>query len=308
MNLLITGGSGFIGRNLIQYLINKYPDYKIVNLDQESWDYNKVQYTLIRGDIRNQELVSKTIIEHQIQALINLAHDTSESGIKQVESNICGQYILLDTARENQLERFIYISSNKVYAGNPDNISPKAVLETNPIQAHDFESAHKISADSLALAFYHTHQLPVIILRPAETLGPWLKPKHLISLLITSALQNNPLPIYQEGKKAQDWLYIDDLCTAIDQIIHLKTINGEIFNLGWGAQHSILDIAKLILNNLDRPESLIRFVAEEKQVFSSPPLDSAKAKSVLKWEPKTTFTESLQKTIQWFQNNPGWWQ
>ncbi|MBU1110071.1 NAD-dependent epimerase/dehydratase family protein [Patescibacteria group bacterium] len=308
MRILITGGSGFVGRNLTTYLIDKYPDYSVVNFDRSEWSFGKRQYFYVAGDIRNQELVSRTIKEYQIDSLINLANDTSGPEIKQIESNVCGQFVLLNEAGENSLERFVYLSSDGVYVPSKEGLS-SPVLEEDSVIAHDLPSACKIAAESLAMSAYHTRNLPIVILRSVDCLGSWLKPGHLISLLIASALQNNSLPIYHEGRKQQDWLHVSDLCIATDKALHLKTITGEIINLGWGVPHSVLDTAKLILASTDKPETLIKFIEEEnnREVTGAPPLDSAKAEKLLGWKPAINFSDTLNNTVDWFKKNPDWW-
>ncbi|OQX50804.1 hypothetical protein B5M47_03050 [candidate division CPR3 bacterium 4484_211] len=298
MNILLAGGSGTVGRNLINYLLERYPSYHLVNFDRQDWELGRKQYTFIKGDIRREELVEKTIKEHEIQTVINLAHE-NKSGIQQIETNFCGHYVLLNKSHQARIKKFIHLSSDVIYSTTAEAALNKPAVETDPVSAANMDSAGRIGAEALSLAYYKTYQLPVTILRPASILGPHLKPDNLISLFISSALKNDPLPIYHEGQSSQDWLYASDLCLAIDKVLHNKKVEGEIFNLGLGIKHSILDTAKLILVNLDKPESLLRFMEEKTPLFSRPALNIDKAKRLLGWEPQIGFNEALKRTIDY---------
>lgn len=307
MKILITGGSGFVGRNLIPYLIRQYPHCRITNLDREEWVLDKKQYSFRQGDIRKQEFVDKVIKEDDIEMLINLVDDDSPETVKQIESNVCGQYVLLKLAIENKLERFLFLSSDDVYTRHGKTFS-QPVTESDTAEASDLASAYKISAESLAKSFYHQYQAPIIIFRCPACLGPWLQPKTLPGLLISNALLNNTLPLYHEGKKSQEWLHISDLCRAIDKALHLKTLQGEIYNLGWETTYTVLEMSKIILTYLGKAESLIHFLESEKSCLSKPALDTSRSAKSLGWKPETSFTEALQKTVDWYQDHPDWWQ
>jgi len=314
LKILITGGAGFIGSNFIRYMLSKYPDYKIVNLDKLTYAGNldnlrdiekDPRYKFIKGDICDKKTVERAMKD--CDAVINFA---AESHVDRsiidagtfVKTDIFGTYILLETAKKYNIEKYIQISTDEVYG----SIKEGSFKETDPLKPNSPYSASKASADLLVRSYYITHNLPVLITRSSNNYGPYQYPEKLIPLFTINALNNKPLPVYGTGNNVRDWLYVLDNCSGIDTVLHKGKI-GEVYNIGGNTEKTNLEITYLILEVLDKPKSLITFVEDRKGHDFRYSLDTTKIES-LGWKREYNFEEAMKETIEWYKNNEWWWR
>ncbi|WP_040204251.1 dTDP-glucose 4,6-dehydratase [Neobacillus jeddahensis] len=317
MNLLITGGAGFIGSNFIQYMFEKHPDYHIINVDKLTYAGNlenlkdiqeSNHYAFIRGDILNKELLDYLVTTTEIDLIVNFAAESHvdrsiTNSTRFVQTNIVGTQVLLDVAREHGL-RFIQISTDEVYGSLGAN---GYFTEQTPISPNSPYSASKASADFLVRSYYETFGLPVNITRCSNNYGPFQYPEKFIPLMVIKALTGQSLPIYGDGKNIRDWLHVKDHCSAIDLIIHRAT-PGEIYNIGGHNEHKNIEIAETILETLGVSKHLITFVPDRLGHDYRYAIDSSKLQTELGWKPKFSFTEGLLETITWYQTHQEWWK
>ncbi len=317
MKILITGGAGFIGSNFIHYVIQKYPDYEIINLDKLTYAgnlenlkeiENNPNYHFIKGDICDRKLVTSIVENFKIQVIINFAAeshvDRSIMGADVfIQTNVVGTQTLLEVAREKKIEKFVQISTDEVYGSLDANGKFK---EDTPLHPNSPYSASKASADLLALAYHHTFGTPVIITRCSNNYGPYQFPEKLIPLMIINALNNKPLPIYGDGRNIRDWIFVKDHCEAILTVLENGKI-GEIYNIGAENEKTNIEIVKLILKELNKDESLITFVKDRPGHDKRYAIDANKIKTQLGWKPKHTFETALKATINWYLENKSWW-
>ncbi|MFQ5752788.1 MAG: dTDP-glucose 4,6-dehydratase [bacterium] len=311
---LVTGGAGFIGSNYIRYMLNKYKDVEIINLDKLTYAGNldnlkdvadNSRYKFIKGDICNETLVNEIMPE--VDVVVNFAaesHVDRSIGAPDdfIKTDILGAFILLEAARRNQIERFIQISTDEVY-GSTEKGSFK---ETDPLMPSSPYSASKAGADRLAYSYFVTYKLPVQITRCSNNFGPYHYPEKLIPLFVTNALDDKPLPIYGDGKNVRDWIYVEDHCDAIDFIFNHGKI-GETYNIGGGNEKTNLEITEYILSKLEKPRSLMSFITDRMGHDRRYSLDCTKLRE-LGWKPEQEFEEAMDKTIQWFIANRWWWE
>ncbi|RMD92685.1 MAG: dTDP-glucose 4,6-dehydratase [Calditrichaeota bacterium] len=311
---LVTGGAGFIGSNFIRYLLKKYRDVKIINLDKLTYAgnpdnlrdvENDPRYEFIKGDICDENLVHK--IMPRVDVVVNFAaesHVDRSIGAPDefIKTDIFGAFVLLEAARKNKIERFIQISTDEVY-GSIENGSFK---ETDTLMPSSPYSASKAGADRLAYSYFVTYNLPVQITRCSNNFGPYHYPEKLIPLFITNALEDKPLPVYGDGKNVRDWIYVEDHCEAIDFIYQHGKV-GEVYNIGGGNEKTNLEITEYILKKLEKPKELITFVPDRLGHDRRYSLDCSKLHK-LGWRPKHRFEEALDKTIQWYIENRWWWE
>lgn len=317
MRILVTGGAGFIGSNFIHHLIQKHPDYLIINLDKLTYAgnlenlktiENNPNYNFIKGDICDRNLVASIIDNFKVQAIINFA---AESHVDRsimgsdvfIQTNIVGTHTLLEVAREKNIEKFIQISTDEVY-GSLD--SAGKFTEQTPLHPNSPYAASKASADLLALAYQHTYGVPVIITRCSNNYGPYQFPEKLIPLMIVNALNNKPLPIYGDGQNVRDWIYVTDHCEAILTVLDKGKI-GEVYNIGAENEKPNIEIVKLILKELGKDESLIKFVKDRPGHDRRYAIDATKIKTELGWRPAYTFEKAIKSTIDWYLDNETWW-
>jgi dTDP-glucose 4,6-dehydratase len=311
---LITGGAGFIGSNFIHYLLSKYQDIKITNLDKLTYAGNldnlkdietDQRYKFVKGDIKNRALVKELMKEAEI-----VVHFAAETHVDRsildagefVLTDVFGTYILLDEAKNSKIKLFVHVSTDEVY-GSIENGSFK---EDDPLMPSSPYSASKAGGDRLVYSYYKTYNLPVIILRPSNNYGPYQYPEKVIPLFITNALENKPLPLYGDGKNVRDWLYVEDCCRAIDLVINKGKI-GEVYNIGASQEIQNIEMAKKILEILNKPQSLIKFVKDRLGHDKRYSLNWNKIQE-LGWTPETDFYTGLKRTIKWYQENQEWWQ
>lgn len=319
MKILVTGGAGFIGSNFIHYILNKYPDYKIVNLDKLTYAGNldnlkEVEkkfgdrYEFVKGDICDQVLVDK--IMPKVDAVINFAAESHvdrsiESPDAFFRTNIMGTYTLLESALQCGKKRFHQISTDEVY-GSLD-LDDKKFNESTPYNPGSPYSASKASADHLASAYFHTYGLPVTISNCSNNYGPYQFPEKIIPLFLLNAMNNKKLPIYGDGKCVRDYMFVTDHCRAIDMVLHRGKI-GEKYCFGGNAEKNGIEIADTILRILGKPNTLKEFVKDRPGHDRRYAIDSTKAKEELGWEPSVSFSEGIKQTIEWYRNNEDWYK
>ena len=313
---LITGGAGFIGSNFVRYMLDKYEDYQIVNLDSLTYCGNlenlsgiedNPNYTFCKGDITDKELVFK--ITSDADYIINFAAESHvDRSIEDpeifIKSNVLGTQVLLDAAKEYGIKKYLQVSTDEVYG----SLGKTGYFrEDTPLAPNSPYSASKASADLMVRAYNKTFDLPVNITRCSNNYGPYQFPEKLIPLMISNALEDKPLPVYGDGLNIRDWLHVYDHCSAIDLVLHKGKI-GEIYNIGGNNEKKNIEIVKLILQNLNKPESLIKFVKDRLGHDRRYAIDSSKIQNELGWTPKYTFETGIAETINWYLDNRKWWE
>lgn len=317
MKLLVTGGAGFIGSNFIRYILNKYPDYKIINLDKLSYAgnldnlkdiENNPHYKFIRGDICDEKLVDE-LISGKPDSIIHFAAashvDRSISGPQLfLETNIFGTYVLLESARKYKVDRFVYISTDETYGP----LKKGTFKEDDVFNPSNPYSVSKAAADLLCRSYHTTHKLPVLIVRPSNNFGYRQHCEKLIPRFIANLLQNKKVGLFGNGLQRREWIFVLDCVAGIDTIFH-KGQPGQVYNLGSGRKNekTNLWIAKFILKELRMPESFITFIEDRPGHDVRYALDSSKIKQ-LGWKPKWKIEEGLKETVRWYKNNLNYWQ
>jgi dTDP-glucose 4,6-dehydratase len=318
MNLLVTGGAGFIGSNFIRHILDKYPEYRVINLDKLTYAGNlenltgadkDPRYAFEKGDICDKARVQLCVTRYEIDAIINLAAeshvDRSVLGAAEfVQTNIVGTNVLLEVAKELKIKRFLQVSTDEVYG----SLGLTGLFtEETPLHPNSPYSASKASADMLALAYQHTFGLPVVLTRCSNNYGPYQFPEKLIPLMIANALNDKSLPVYGDGMNIRDWLHVKDHCSAIDEVFHRGRI-GEVYNIGGNNEKPNIEIVRLILQNLGKPESLITYVKDRPGHDRRYAIDSSKIQRELGWQPSYIFEQGIAETIKWYMNNQTWWK
>lgn len=319
--IIVTGGAGFIGSNFVYYMLKKYPNYRIVCLDALTYAGNlstlkkameNENFRFVKADIRDTEAVDKLFAEEKPDIVVNFA---AESHVDRsivdpqvfLETNIMGPKVLMDACRKYNVKRYHQVSTDEVYGDLPLDRPDLFFTEDMNLHASSPYSASKASADLVTLAYHRTYGLPVTISRCSNNYGPYHFPEKLIPLMIINALHDKPLPVYGDGKNVRDWLYVEDHCKAIDMIIHADCV-GETYNVGGHNEMANIDIVKLILKELGKPESLITFVEDRKGHDRRYAIDPTKIKTQLGWEPETKFDNGIVKTIKWYLDHKDWWE
>ena len=314
MNLLITGGCGFIGSNFIKYMLDNHQDCRITNLDKLTYagnpenlgDIEKSRnYQFMRGDICDAGLVKRLMKD--ADAVINFAASTHvDRSIKNSEefirTNVEGTCVLLDAALQSNIKKFLQISTDEVYG----SILEGSFKETDTLHPNSPYAASKASADLLAMSYFVTHGLPVVITRTCNNFGPYQYPEKVIPLFITNLLEGKKVPLYGDGLNVREWIYVKDNCEAIDFILHNGKA-GEIYNVGSGNEKTNLGLTNLILNELIKDERFIEFVPDRKGHDKRYALDCSKINDI-GWKPEHDFRDALKKTIKWYKENEKWWR
>lgn len=329
MKILVTGGAGFIGSNFIKYMLSKYKDYEIINLDNLTYAgnlenlrdiENNPNYTFIKGDICDKKLVEE-IFSEEIDWVVNFAAETHvDRSILDpeifVKTNVLGTVTLLNAAKKawergdgfKEGKKFLQVSTDEVY-GSLGEIG--YFTETTPLDPHSPYSSSKAAADLIVKAYYDTYKMPVNITRCSNNYGPYQFPEKLIPLMTNNCLNKKPLPVYGDGLNVRDWIYVEDHCKAIDLVLHKGKI-GEIYNIGGNSERTNIEIVKMIISyihdNVDPSvdESLIRYVEDRKGHDRRYAIDATKIKEELGWYPETKFEDGLKKTIEWYLENKEW--
>lgn len=316
-NILLTGGAGFIGSNFINYILDEHSDYNIINLDKLTYAGNlenlvtserKKNYRFVKGDITNAELVNSLFQKYDINYVINFAAESHvDRSILGSEiffrSNVLGTNVLLEAARKFNIEKFVQISTDEVYG----SLGAEGLFtEDTPLHPNSPYSASKASADLMAMAFYHTYGLPVVITRCSNNYGSFQFPEKLIPLMIINSLNGKKLPVYGDGMNIRDWIYVIDHNKAIELVFEKGKI-GEVYNIGASTEMPNIEIIKLILMKLDKSEEMIEYVKDRPGHDRRYAIDSSKIKNELGWEPLFSFEEAISKTIEWYIDNKNWW-
>ncbi|HAZ09713.1 MAG TPA: dTDP-glucose 4,6-dehydratase [Candidatus Omnitrophica bacterium] len=314
MKILVTGGCGFIGSNFIRYMLKKYPAYKIVNLDKLTYcgnpdnlrDIEKdLRYAFIKGDICDKKAVESAI--KSCDVVINFAAESHvdrsiEDASAFIRTNIHGVYTLLEASKKHKIKRFIQISTDETYG----SIRKGSFKETSFLHPNSPYSAAKAGGDHLALAYYTTFKLPVIVTRSSNNFGPYQYPEKVVPLFITNLLENKKVPLYGDGLNVRDWLYVIDNCSAIDLVLHKGKI-GEIYNIGGSFEIPNIELTKIILKLIGKTDKMISHVPDRLGHDRRYSLDSAKIKK-LGWQPSKNFNTAIKETINWYKANTTWWQ
>ena len=321
MKILVTGGAGFIGGNFVYHMLANHPDYKIVCLDKLTYAGNlstleealkNPNFTFVKGDIADKDFVDELFEKEKFDIVVNFAAESHvDRSIENPQlclvTNILGTQVLLDASKKYGVKRYHQVSTDEVYGDLPLDRPDLMFTEQTPLHTSSPYSASKASADLLVQAYYRTYGTPVTISRCSNNYGPYHFPEKLIPLMITRALADESLPVYGDGKNVRDWLYVEDHCRAIDLIIHNGKV-GEVYNVGGHNEMANIDIVKLILKELGKPESLITYVADRKGHDRRYAIDPAKIHKELGWLPETKFADGIKKTVRWYLENRKWWE
>lgn len=315
-NILVTGGAGFIGSNFVRYILDKYPDYRVVIYDKLTYAGNldnlrdvegEPRYTFVRGDICNAEKVDEVMRQHEIDAIVNFAAESHvdrslmEAG-SFIQTDVFGTYVLLEAAKKYQIERYHQVSTDEVYG----QVLEGSSLETDPLLTRSPYAASKAGGDLMCHAYFVSFDVPITITRGSNNIGPYQYPEKVIPLFITNAIDDIPLPLYGDGLQMRDYQYVMDHCEGIDVVLQ-RGQPGEIYNLGTGVEIRNIDMAKMILKLLGKPESLIQHVKDRPGHDRRYSLNCDKIKA-LGWRSRHTFEEALEKTVQWYVDNEWWWR
>jgi dTDP-glucose 4,6-dehydratase len=319
MNILVTGGCGFIGSNFIHYLFETNNDAYIVNLDNLTYagnrknlssierEYGGGRYVFVHGDINNAELVMGIMRVHEIDAVVNFAAESHvDRSINNpspfITTNINGTQTLLEVARQLGISRFVQISTDEVYG----SLGPEGLFsETTPLAPNSPYSASKASADLLARAYYKTYDMPVVITRCSNNYGPYQFPEKLIPLIFTNAMQDESIPVYGDGLNVRDWIYVRDHCRGVAMALE-KGRSGQVYNFGGNAEMTNIDIVKTILKELGKPESLITYVTDRPGHDKRYAMDFSLATKELGWTPEHDFASGIKETLAWYRKNGRW--
>lgn len=315
--ILVTGGAGFIGSNFINYFLDKNQEYRIVNLDKLTYAGNlenlrssekKENYSFVKGDITNNELVEFLFRKFEFNYVVNFAAESHvDRSILGSEvfyrSNVIGTNVLLEAARRHKIEKFVQISTDEVYG----SLGPTGLFtEETPLSPNSPYSSSKAAADMMALSFFHTYGLPVVITRCSNNYGPFQFPEKLIPLMIINSLNGKNLPVYGDGLNVRDWVYVVDHNRAVETVM-LTGRPGQVYNIGASREMKNIDIVKLILAKLGKPESLIQYVKDRPGHDRRYAIDSSKIQSELGWKPEFDFEKAMDRTVEWYLGNKVWW-
>lgn len=319
MNILVTGGAGFIGSNFIFHLLRTYPSYRIICVDKLTYAGNLSTLTSVmdnpnfrfaKADIGDREAINQLFAEEKPDMVVNFAAESHvDRSINNpdifLETNILGTDVLMDACLKYGIKRYHQVSTDEVYGDLPLDRPDLLFTETTPLHPSLPYSSSKAAADLLVLSYFRTYGLPVTISRCSNNYGPYQYPEKLIPLMIVNALNNQQLPVYGNGQNVRDWLYVEDHCRAIDLVIH-KGREGEVYNIGGHNEMANINIVKLICKELGKSEDLITYVADRKGHDLRYAIDPTKIYTELGWLPETKFANGIKKTIQWYLDNHQW--
>lgn len=316
MKLLVTGGAGFIGSNFVLYMLDRHPDYDIINVDALTYAgnlenlksaENNAKHTFVKADIQDVDVIGQ-LFEQGVDVVVNFAAESHvdrsilDPGVF-VKTNVLGTQVLLDAAKKYGVRKFVQVSTDEVYG----TLGATGLFtEETPLEPNSPYSASKAGGDLLVRAYHETFGLPINITRCSNNYGPYQFPEKLIPLMISRALNDQQLPIYGDGLNIRDWLYVEDHCSAIDLVIH-QGVNGEVYNIGGNNERTNIQIVKTILAELGKPESLMTFVQDRPGHDRRYGIDPTKLTNELGWSPKHNFESGIKETIQWYLNNREWW-
>ncbi len=321
MNILVTGGAGFIGSNFIRYSRESYPHDRIVNLDLLTYAGSREalqelegmpNYRFVQGDIADAALVEALFAEEQFDYVVNFA---AESHVDRaicdpglfVKTNVLGTQVLLDAARRHAVTRFHQISTDEVYGDLPLEQTQLKFTEQSPLKPSNPYSASKAAADLLVTSYYRTYGLDVTVSRCSNNYGPYQNREKLIPHMLLLAMAEKALPVYGDGKNVRDWIYAEDHCRAVDKILRHGRA-GEIYNVGACAEYANIDVVKRLLQLTGKPETLISYVKDRPGHDRRYAMDASKLQKELFWKPLQPFSEGLAKTVQWYLAHPTYLQ
>lgn len=319
--ILVTGGAGFIGGNFVHYLVDRYPNYHIVNLDALTYAGNletchslvgRGNYQFIKGDISDREFIFALFEKGQFDWVVNFA---AESHVDRsvtnpdifIQTNVVGTQVLLEASHQFGVKRYHQVSTDEVYGDLPLDRLDLFFTEESPLHPSSPYSASKASADLLVSSYYRTFNLPVTISRCSNNYGPYQFPEKLIPFMISKALNDELLPVYGIGENIRDWLHVSDHCVAIDLILHQGRV-GEVYNIGGHNERTNLEVVKTILQALGKPESLISYVADRPGHDLRYAINPHKMESELGWKSIYDFESGIKQTINWYLENQEWWR
>ena len=319
MKYLITGGAGFIGSNFMHYMTETYPEDMFVCIDALTYagNYNNIKelekrdnFKFVHGDITDRELINKLFEEEKFDYVVNFAAESHvDNSIKNpgifLTTNIIGTQVLMDACRKYGIKRYHQVSTDEVYGDLPLDRPDLLFSENNPIKTSSPYSASKASADLLVLAYARTFGLPVTISRCSNNYGPYQFPEKLIPVVISKALNNEPIPVYGKGENVRDWIHVHDHNVGVDLIVKHGR-NGEVYNLGGHSERTNLEVVKTILKQLGKSENLITFVTDRPGHDLRYAIDSTKSEKELGWNRTYTFEEGIKETVDWYVNNQEW--
>ena len=314
--VLITGGCGFIGTNFVRLSLAEKPEWEIVNLDALTYAGNLAnladladheRYRFVKGDIRDREAVAQAM-----EGVDLVVHMAAESHVDRsiegpavfVETNVVGTQVLLDAARQAGVKRFVMVGTDEVYGSLG---ATGYFTEQSPLQPSSPYSASKTAADLLALAYHATYGFPAIVTRCSNNYGPYQFPEKLIPLFTTNALADQPLPLYGDGGNVRDWIHVADHVRALWRVLE-DGRPGQVYNIGGNNERTNVEITRVILEVLGKPESLIEFVTDRLGHDRRYAIDAAKMRDELGWEAQTPFRDGMAATIQWYLDHRQWWE
>jgi dTDP-glucose 4,6-dehydratase len=312
--MLVTGGAGFIGSNFIRHVLATHADDHVINLDKLTYAGNPAnladvaddrRYTFVQGDICDGKAVRD--IARGVDAIVNFAASTHvDRSLMEpdefLRTDVFGVFTLLEAVRELRIPRLLHISTDEVYG----SVARGSSRETDPLAPSNPYSASKASGDLMALAYWHTHRVPVVITRSSNNFGPNQYPEKVIPLFITNALEDRPLPLYGDGRNVRDWLYVLDNCAAIDLVLR-KGQDGQVYNIGGGHEVENVVLTREILRLTGKPETLIQPVKDRPGHDRRYSVDSTKVRQ-LGWRPTHAFGAALAATVDWYREHTGWWK
>ena len=329
-HVLVTGGAGFIGSNFVKYILNKYKDYKVINLDSLTYAGNlenlkdvsqNANYVFVKGDIRDSKLVERVFAQYDVDIVVNFAAESHvdrsiDDASVFLTTNILGTQVMLDAAKKHwkinpedkyskdykQGTKFVQVSTDEVYGALGKT---GMFTEDTPINPNSPYSASKASADMIAQAYYRTYGMPVNITRCSNNYGPYQFTEKLIPLMINNCLSDKDLPVYGDGMQIRDWLHVTDHCSAIDTVLHKGTA-GEVYNIGGNNEKANIEIVKIIISSLGKSEDLIKYVKDRPGHDRRYAIDNSKITAKLGWKPSYTFEEGMVETIEWYSSNRRW--
>ncbi|HDR7961416.1 MULTISPECIES: dTDP-glucose 4,6-dehydratase [Bacillus] len=318
MNILVTGGAGFIGSNFVNYMLQRYETYKIINFDALTYsgNLNNVKslqghpnYSFVKGEIQNGELLEHVIKERDVHVIVNFAAESHvdrsiENPIPFYDTNVIGTVTLLELVKKYPHIKLVQVSTDEVYGslGKTGRFT-----EETPLAPNSPYSSSKASADMIALSYYKTYQLPVIVTRCSNNYGPYQYPEKLIPLMVTNALEGKKLPLYGDGLNVRDWLHVTDHCSAIDVVLHKGRI-GEVYNIGGNNEKTNIDVVEQIISLLGKTKEDIAYITDRLGHDRRYAIDAQKMKNELGWEPQYTFEQGLKETVEWYEHHIEWWK
>jgi dTDP-glucose 4,6-dehydratase len=315
VEVLVTGGAGFIGSNFVRYALAQHPDWRVTTLDKLTYAGRRenlhdvvdhARHAFVQGDIADAAVAGPLVERSHV-----VVHFAAETHVDRsilaagefIRTDVFGTFVLLEAARRAPgLRRFVQISTDEVYGSVPEGAS----RESDELKPRNPYSASKAAADRLAYSYWATYEVPVVVTRASNNYGPYQFPEKIIPLFVTNALDDLPVPLYGDGKNVRDWLHVDDHCRGIDLLIE-RGRDGEVYNIGGGNEVQNVDLTRRILSILGKPDSLIRPVQDRPGHDRRYALDTAKIRS-LGWRPQVEFADGLAATVDWYRRNDWWWR